>query len=171
MMRLSFAFAKISHLSSESQAENETEIFDIFTTDDNVILFAEEHSENYQHQQHNDDKVNEQRELAPQRREREVVRNRLRASRRRTAILYTLAPRINIPGAAWGILKSSAGLRGHRQHVLGKPKHIKQMIVTLLRKFRVADNPRKFALYECSYESDEETPTLLSKSNNKDRYR
>ncbi|RCN47849.1 hypothetical protein ANCCAN_06043 [Ancylostoma caninum] len=38
----------------------------------------------------------------------------------------------------------------------------RQMIVTLLRKFRVADNPRKFALYESSYESDDETPTLLS---------
>ncbi|EYB98883.1 hypothetical protein Y032_0127g1400 [Ancylostoma ceylanicum] len=37
------------------------------------------------------------------------------------------------------------------------------MIVTLLRKFRVADNPRKFALYESSYESDDETPTLLRK--------
>ncbi|VDM52352.1 unnamed protein product [Angiostrongylus costaricensis] len=36
------------------------------------------------------------------------------------------------------------------------------MIVTLLRKFRVADNPRKFALYECSQENDEETCTLLS---------
>ncbi|CAJ0602895.1 unnamed protein product [Cylicocyclus nassatus] len=39
----------------------------------------------------------------------------------------------------------------------------RQMIVTLLRKFRVADNPRKFALYECSYEDDRETPTLLRK--------
>uniref|UniRef100_A0A158PCI3 Ras-associating domain-containing protein n=1 Tax=Angiostrongylus cantonensis TaxID=6313 RepID=A0A158PCI3_ANGCA len=38
-----------------------------------------------------------------------------------------------------------------------------QMIVTLLRKFRVADNPRKFALYECSQENDEETCTLLRK--------
>ncbi|KAK6050022.1 hypothetical protein COOONC_12473 [Cooperia oncophora] len=38
----------------------------------------------------------------------------------------------------------------------------RQMIVTLLRKFRVADNPRKFALYECAHENDEETCTLLS---------
>ncbi|VDO14321.1 unnamed protein product [Haemonchus placei] len=36
------------------------------------------------------------------------------------------------------------------------------MIVTLLRKFRVADNPRKFALYECAQENDEQTCTLLS---------
>ncbi|CAI4221356.1 unnamed protein product [Auanema sp. JU1783] len=33
----------------------------------------------------------------------------------------------------------------------------RQMIVTLLRKFRVADNPRKFALYESSLASDENT--------------
>ncbi|WKY07196.1 hypothetical protein Q1695_006985 [Nippostrongylus brasiliensis] len=39
----------------------------------------------------------------------------------------------------------------------------RQMIVTLLRKFRVADNPRKFALYECSHENDEDTCTLLRK--------
>ncbi|KJH52250.1 Ras association domain protein [Dictyocaulus viviparus] len=39
----------------------------------------------------------------------------------------------------------------------------RQMIVTLLRKFRVADNPRKFALYECTHENDTDTCTLLRK--------
>ncbi|CAD6199840.1 unnamed protein product [Caenorhabditis auriculariae] len=39
----------------------------------------------------------------------------------------------------------------------------RQMIVTLLRKFRVADNPRKFALYECVHQADETTCTLLRK--------
>lgn len=39
----------------------------------------------------------------------------------------------------------------------------RQMIVTLLKKFRVADNPRKFALYECRQETNEENCTLLRK--------
>lgn len=39
----------------------------------------------------------------------------------------------------------------------------RKMIVTLLKKFRVADNPRKFALYECEQITDEATCTLNSK--------
>ncbi|VDP60263.1 unnamed protein product, partial [Heligmosomoides polygyrus] len=51
----------------------------------------------------------------------------------------------------------------HQQHD-DDENYFRQMIVTLLRKFRVADNPRKFALYECSHENDEDTCTLLSES-------
>ncbi|ULU06093.1 hypothetical protein L3Y34_018170 [Caenorhabditis briggsae] len=36
----------------------------------------------------------------------------------------------------------------------------RKMIVTLLKKFRVADNPRKFALYECEQQTDDTTCTL-----------
>uniref|UniRef100_A0A1I7T0N8 Ras association domain-containing protein 1 n=1 Tax=Caenorhabditis tropicalis TaxID=1561998 RepID=A0A1I7T0N8_9PELO len=39
----------------------------------------------------------------------------------------------------------------------------RKMIVTLLKKFRVADNPRKFALYECEQHTDETTCTLTRK--------
>lgn len=39
----------------------------------------------------------------------------------------------------------------------------RQMIGALLKKFRVADNPKKFALYECSQEADENSSTLFRK--------
>ncbi|PAV56100.1 hypothetical protein WR25_15912 isoform A [Diploscapter pachys] len=39
----------------------------------------------------------------------------------------------------------------------------RQMIGALLKKFRVADNPRKFAMYECSQEADENSSTLFRK--------
>ncbi|CAI2339105.1 unnamed protein product [Caenorhabditis sp. 36 PRJEB53466] len=39
----------------------------------------------------------------------------------------------------------------------------RKMIVTLLKKFRVADNPRKFALYECEQQTDESACTLNRK--------
>ncbi|CAB3404193.1 unnamed protein product [Caenorhabditis bovis] len=39
----------------------------------------------------------------------------------------------------------------------------RKMIVTLLKKFHVADNPRKFALYECEQSQDDSTCTLQRK--------
>ncbi|KAK6013187.1 hypothetical protein OSTOST_21555, partial [Ostertagia ostertagi] len=155
------------HGAPELGGRQRRQIHHILTTDDHLILSAEEHSEDNQHQQHNDNKVSMKREGGQPKVQQPRGGKSIPDVYDTHDSVDSNDERINTSHKAV-ISKNSAG--AHAPERRQKPRRPfksassnKQMIVTLLRKFRVADNPRKFALYECAHENDEQTCTLLRK--------